>query len=834
MARSTEDPVTRPLPSYTSLSSHALYFLNSNLSSREDLDGAPTLLSELQIQSDALDRTLSELNEELQSHLTRHSSYSNRVASLFSNVHAQLDDLRCSSTHPPSGTSNFRNFWFLNFDFRLKAIDFCACLFVCIDGGSRRGMGEELQALAKEVARVETVRNYAETALKLDTLVGDIEDAVSSTMNRTLRRHPSTKNLEDMRAVALKSLTLIENVLSSVIKTYPQWTRLVSAVDHRIDRALAILRPQAIADHRALLASLGWPPPLSTLTSSNPDMKGSSDVQNPLFTMQGDLKLQYCESFLALCGLQELQRKRKSRQLEGHYKDVALHQPLWVIEELVNPISIASQRHFSKWIEKPEYIFALVYKITRDYVDSMDDLLQPLVDEAMLSGYSCREEWISAMVSSLSTYLAKEIFPIYVDQLEEESDTATQTQARVSWLHLVDLMIAFDKRVQSLAAHSGMILSLQEDGNMQKMSSLTVFCDRPDWLDLWAKIELSDTLYKLNSQMEDDRNWINKGQKVVLLSGQEENKSPLISTAVFRRLSSVIDRCQSLPSISLRSRFVKLTGAPIIHKFLDCLRQRCQEAEGLTALTDDNALIKVAKSVNAACYFESVLKELCEDVFFLEMGLNQSGKFETANDNGVTRKGSSEAPENGIFHEEIKKLEEFRTEWIEKLSTVVLRGFDVLCRDYIKNKKQWQEKSEEASTFSRSFIEAMDYLQGKLSVFEEGLNKMDFTRVWRSLAAGVDKLIFYSMLMGSVKFHDVGVERLWNDLTVLFGVFGAWCLRPEGFFPKVNDGLKLLRTAKKQLKNSLIVDERWLRDNGIRHLTAAEVEKIMKNRVFTS
>ncbi|KAH6794247.1 RINT-1 / TIP-1 family, partial [Perilla frutescens var. hirtella] len=146
--------------------------------------------------------------------------------------------------------------------------------------------------------------------------------------------------------------------------------------------------------------------------------------------MQGDLKLQYCESFLALCGLQELQRKRKYRQLEGHYKDIAIHQPLWVIEELVNPLSIASQRHFSKWIEKPDYIFALVYKITRDYVDSMDDLLQPLVDEAMLSGYSCREEWISAMVFSLSTYLAKEIFPIYISKLEEESETAIQTQAR--------------------------------------------------------------------------------------------------------------------------------------------------------------------------------------------------------------------------------------------------------------------------------------------------------------------------------------------------------------------------------------------------------------------
>ncbi|KAK4485681.1 hypothetical protein RD792_008325 [Penstemon davidsonii] len=773
-----EFPTTRPLPPHTSLSPQTLYFLNSKLSSGDELDGAPTLLSELQIQCDALDQTLSQLNQDLQSHLTRHSSHSDRVGSLFENIRTQLLDLRQSSARSPSES----------------------------DGRSRSGMGEELHTLAKDVARVETVRNYAETALKLDTLVGDIEDAVSSAMNTTLRRHPSTKNSQDTRALALRTLKLAEDVLNSVTKKHPQWNRLVSAVDHRIDRALAILRPQAIADHRALLASLGWPPPLSASISSNV-------VQNPLLTMDRDLKLQYSESFLALCGLQELQRQRKSRQLEGHYKDVSLHQPLWAIEELVNPISIASQRHFSKWIENPEYIFALVYKITREYVDSMDDLLQPLVDEAMLSGYSCREEWIAAMVSSLSTYLAKEIFPTYVGQLDEESDTEIQAQARISWLHLVDLMIAFDKRVQSLASHSGMLLPLEEDENMQKMSSMTVFCDRPDWLDIWAEIELTEMLHKLKSQIEDEKSWINESR--------EEDKSPLISSAVLRVISSVVDRCRSLPNISLRGRFVKLAGVPIIRKFLDCLLQRCQEAEGLTALTENNALTKVAKSINAASYFESVLNEWSEDVFFLEMGPNQSGKV------------PSDTPESGLFYEEIKRLDEFKTEWIEKLSTVVLRGFDSHCRDYIKNKKQWLDKSEEESSLSRSFIAAIDYLQGKMSVLEEGLNKIDFSKVWRSLAAGIDKFLFNSILIGNMKFSERGVQKLWNDITVLFGVFGGWCLRPEGFFPKVHEGLKLLKMANKHLKNTLIVEEIWLKENGIRQLSAAEVEKIVKNRVFT-
>lgn len=35
-----------------------------------------------------------------------------------------------------------------------------------------------------------------ETALKLDTLVGDIEDAVSHTMNKNLRKHSSVQNSE--------------------------------------------------------------------------------------------------------------------------------------------------------------------------------------------------------------------------------------------------------------------------------------------------------------------------------------------------------------------------------------------------------------------------------------------------------------------------------------------------------------------------------------------------------------------------------------------------------------------------------------------------------------
>lgn len=628
-----------------------------------------------------------------------------------------------------------------------------------------------------------------------------------------------------MRLLAIKNLKLTEDILTSVTKTHPQWVSLVSAVDHRVDRALAVLRPQAIADHRALLGSLGWPPPLSTLTSSTVNM---TKVPNPLFTMQGDLKHQYCENFFSLCSLQELQIRRKSRQLEGYNREVALHQPLWVIEELVNPISLVSQRHFSKWVEKPEFIFALVCKITSDYVDSMDELLQPLVDEAMLTGYSCREEWIAAMVSSLSTYLAKEIFPRYAGELNEERIMGSQIKARISWLHLVDLMISFDKRIKTLVEQSGISVSFQEDGNGQKISSLSVFCDRPDWLDLWADIELSDTLDKLNPECKDERNWTVKFQEAVPLS-DPEGKAPAISSAFLRHLSAVVDRCRSLPSNTLRLRFLRLVGKPIIQKFLDCVLHRCQEAEATTALTNDDALVKVANSINAARNLESVLKEWCEDIFFLELGLSQGdqlGMSVTETHSGV------ESLEIGLFDEEIGNLEAFGTEWVENITVVILRGFDVQCGDYTKNKKQWQEKGEEGLSVSKSLVGALDYLHGKMSVLEVNLNVIDFVRVWRSLAAGIDQLVFKNILMSNVKFYDGGVERFGSDLEVLFGVFAAWCLRPEGFFPKVNEGLKLLKMSEKNLKNGSAGGEKWLKENGIVHLSVAEADRIMKNRVF--
>ncbi|XP_047079968.1 RINT1-like protein MAG2 [Lolium rigidum] len=684
-----------------------------------------------------------------------------------------------------------------------------------VEAGSEKMLFEQLPPLATDVARVDMVRDYAEMALKLDSLIGDVEDAVSSSVTAKLKSRG--QNSEKTHHVAIEYLKTIEDLLASVTRTRPQWTRLISAVDHRVDRSLALLRPQAIVDHRALLSSLGWPPSLTGTQISDNNSGKSVETVNPLFSMKGDLTRKYSESFLSLCSLQELQKRRKARQLHGHNVDNQLRQPLWVIEELVNPLSAAAQHHFSKWVDNPEFVFALAFKITRDFVDSMDEILQPLVDKANLVGYSCREEWISGIVIALSTYLAKEIFPKQIELIQESSSSdasSAPSQARVSWLNLVDLMISFDKRTQDLLSGTGLLLSVKDDDNWQRVSVLSVFCDRPDWLEVWAEIERQEIFNNLQSAMENEKNWSKRVEGAMLEYGSDDYKSPAITGAVQQGLSLLIERARPIPSIALRAEFIRSSASPIISEFLGFMFRRCQEAEGLTALADDDALIKVSQSINAARHVESTLAQWCEDVFFLEMeNLSLVGE------------GGS------VFQQEIIQLKEFRSEWVDKISTVILRGFDGRSRDYLKNKRQWQEHSDEPA-ISRAIIESSGYMQGRLSKLEVGLNALDFVTLWRAVASGVDQMLFAGIFTGTPKFSNGGVERLHADLSVLFAVFQAWCLRPEGFFPRLSDGLKLLKVDERQLGDRMITDKNWLMEHGVRHLTAAEAEKIIKNRVY--
>ncbi|KAM0927151.1 hypothetical protein ACQ4PT_003242 [Festuca glaucescens] len=777
------------LPRPPDITSELRRFLDVRFCSPADLAAAADVEAEIRGRCAELESSVAELSARLADAAASYSSSLEAAGSALRGVHAGLAALEASTAKTGIRED--------------------------VEAGSEKMLFERLPPLATDVARVDMVRDYAETALKLDSLIGDVEGAVFSSVTAKLKSRG--QNSEKTHHVAIEYLKKIENLLASVTRTRPQWSRLISAVDHRVDRSLALLRPQAIVDHRALLSSLGWPPSLAGTQISNSNSGKSAETVNPLFSMKGDLTRKYSESFLSLCSLQELQKRRKARQLQGHNVDNQLRQPLWVIEELVNPLSAAAQHHFSKWVENPEFVFALAFKITRDFVDSMDEILQPLVDKANLVGYSCREEWISGIVIALSTYLAKEIFPKQIGLIQESSSSDASSgpsQARVSWLNLVDLMISFDKRTQDLLSGTGLLLSVKDDDNWQRVSVLSVFCDRPDWLEVWAEIERQEIFYNLKSAMEDEKNWSKRIEGAMVEYGSDDHKSPAITGAVQQGLSLLIERARPIPSIALRAEFIRSSASPIISEFLGFMFRRCQEAGGLTALADDDALIKVSQSINAARYVESTLTQWCEDVFFLEM-----------ENLPLVGEGGS------VFQQEINQLKEFRSEWVDKISTVILRAFDGRSRDYLKNKRQWQEHSEEPA-ISRAIIESSGYMQGRLSKLEVGLNALDFVTVWRVVASGVDQLLFAGIFTGSPKFSNGGVGRLHADLSVLFAVFQAWCLRPEGFFPRLSDGLKLLKVDEKQLGDRMITDKNWLREHGVRHLTAAEAEKIIKNRVY--
>lgn len=96
----------------------------------------------------------------------------------------------------------------------------------------------------------------------------------------------------------------------NVQNLHPHWSNLLKAVDTRVDKILGVLRPQVIADHRSLLASLGWPP---KLLSSDMQTEEAAGVPNPLVLMQGEKKQSFpklsCSLHIATCAVQKRRKE---------------------------------------------------------------------------------------------------------------------------------------------------------------------------------------------------------------------------------------------------------------------------------------------------------------------------------------------------------------------------------------------------------------------------------------------------------------------------------------------------------------------------------------------
>ncbi|GAV67177.1 RINT1_TIP1 domain-containing protein [Cephalotus follicularis] len=706
-------------------------------------------------------------------------------------------------------------------------------------------LGEELTKLVKELKRIEKIRNYLDSTLQLEALVGDLEDAVFSATLSNVPVSTDSGPKEQRLLQAINAMNGIEEVLVGVAKFQSQWHHLLDAVDMRVDQCLAILRPQIRADHRALLASLGWPPKLSM---SNKESEDISSLPNPLLLMQGARKKCYSESFLALCALQHLQTQREERRLTllGQKKyDIQL----WAIDELVYPIASRMEYHFLKWVDQPELIFTLVYKVTRDFVVGVDDVLQPLIDRARLVSYSATEAWVCAMVQMLSGFLANRVFSSLAENYKEK---LMKSEVISSWLHLIDLIVVFDKRMQSLLISETnffLVESGRFEGLMRGITVLMIFSDRPDWLKIWAKIELKDGWKKLKAELQEERAWVIGGKCVVdfsigtepeqfLLSSIEDYKAPLIAKSALEIAWEMIERCRSLSAILPRIQFIRSTAARFLWHFFKVLILRCKN-EFSYDYPDNDSLVRVCGSINSARYVEFKLQEWSDDVTFLEMRVAET-------DSGMCRKDVA-IDDDGFFHGEIKSLTEFETDWLIEIIAVLLRQFESLSWKYVQGNKPFEQEQEYLTehgvsivmdlAVSIDFVEALDTMRSQLHVLKMNLNSKDFSDLWRSVADGLDHFISCSMFSSNIELVDKGINQFVADMQALLLVFQPFCARPEAFFPCIREILKLFKMSKEEVKYLQwhVVDENGIKclpSSGISHLSFHQVDKILRNRKF--
>lgn len=602
---------------------------------------------------------------------------------------------------------------------------------------------------------------------------------------------------------AIKAMNDLE-VLVGLVKLRPQWHHLLKSVDARVDRTLAILRPQVFADHRALLASLGWPPKLSTSKIESEQVSG---LPNPLLLMQGEKRKSYSNSFLALCALQHIQTRRENRQLNlSGQKECTIQ--LWAIDELVSPIASRMEYHFSKWVDQPEFIFELAYKITRDFIVGVDDVLQPLIDIARLISYSAKEAWVSSMVQLLSEFLAKRIFSSLAERYKEKH---MKSEVISSWLHLIDLIVLFDKRIQSLVSSETSLFSTESErveSLSGSISVLMIFGNRPDWLKIWAKIELNNACSKLKTDLKDERAWTVDGKERAelhfdtqhfLISSREDHKAPLIAESALRITWEMVERCGTMPVVILRLQFIRLTAVRFLWYFFKVLLVQCKRTENFPDNPDDETLVRVCGSINAAKYIESKLRQWSDDVNFLEMKLAE-------NDSSNWRKDNS--TDYSFFGEEIRCLSELATNWLMDIISLLLRQFENLSWEYLQKMKHYERQPEDLApvevlsamdlTISVDFVEPLDALRCHLILLRMTLNAKDFLDLWRSVAEGLDHFISCSDITCGIQFFDGGINLFETDMQALFSVFQPFCVRPEAFFPCTRETIKLLKMKRGQ------------------------------------
>ncbi|KAL2622592.1 hypothetical protein R1flu_002797 [Riccia fluitans] len=895
------DTVTS-LPSKDAISPFLCDLLNGTFKTVEDLSSTPSLVARLLTELDNEKENFRKAQAEVLVTAARSLSQFGLLSKSLRNVNAKLENVRATRVplffgdkkHSGDGVSSMRNSsWKENESADVERIFKSGREEVVF---SRERMVEELEALAIEVARVEKVRVYAESALKLEQLVGDLEAAVTSISASVHSSAQSGASLLKLTR-AVKTMQTTETAVARIANAH--WDRLVSSVDLRVDRVAAILRPAVVAVHRNILSSIEWPPPFTA--------GGGEKLPNPLLEMQDVQERQYVESFMALTILQTVQQSRRERQL-NQYKQLndetarerrirarSIRAPLWAMDELVSPVAAKAEPFLIKWTTKPELAFALAFRLGQEFVDVIDDFLQPLIDKANLAGYSAREEWIFSLVNMMSLFLQTHVLPGLANDLQDDGEAGSVATAL--WLHIVDQTLAFDTRMKSLAIR---VLGLFGGGSMDEAQvedldnlsgpvvlSISAIADRDEWLELWAKVELEDVLSKLKVELQSDAAWTTKlkadtflglvqdgsqGSVSGLLGATVEDfRAPVGAHVVLSSMSAITDRCRSLLELRQQYVFVKTGVIPIAHEYLEELLRRCQELEAVTALADDSSIVTVATCLNAGRYCEYTLQEWGEDIFFLDL-------FQYRQEEEL-HEIAGEAVDGSIFDEEIVEFKKFRQEWLTKLVSSITRGFEARSREFIRNKKKWSEPDRGTQgpglhlapkdtakdlmddyfvnmlkefDVSSNLVDSLAVLQSQLSAMNGALDYVNFLEFWRSLAGELDQLLVNSIILGGAKFSEYGGWQLAADVRALFLLFKPYCVRPSGFFKSLHDAVILLTSPshdalillevlqsshaqpreRTEKKNKYVSDT--LRHYGVRKLEPSTVKKVLSCRLLSN
>ncbi|KAG4969864.1 hypothetical protein JHK85_036285 [Glycine max] len=789
-----EPPPSHPLPrlpSTADLTPQHAAFLDQHFRTKRDLSRESSNLP----LSSSLWQQCSELESRLLQYLTKRTiswiSRSFSVRSSLQQLSLALQSLSLCTSPQGIGSKRFR--WVLS---------------------------EEIPRLANEMNRIESLRCYLETAVQLEALVGDLEDAAlfviachtgnmfsSKLLISPISEDAATKH--DKLLQAIKAMSDIEEVLVGVVKFHPQWHCLLKSVDTRVDKILSALRPQALADHRALLISLGWPPKLISLKNGSDHI---TSLPNPLILMQEDKRRNYSQSFIALCALQHLQNRREERQLNSNLiKRDTQNIQLWAIDELVSPIASRMECHFTKWSEQPEYMFALAYKVTRDFISGIDDVLQPLIDKARLISCSAKDAWVSAMVQMLSGFLEKKVFRFLTERYKVKH---LKPDVSSSWLHLVDLIIAFDKKMQSLLNLDTCFLAVPGsfEGLSRGVSVLSIFCNRPDWLKVWAKIEFKNAWKKLKPELIEEKAWITSKKCIsgidteqeFLLLTVEDLKAPPIAEFFLKIIWEMIERCQTMPSSLSHAQFIRFTAGRFLWYFFKQLLFRFKATELCIDSSDDVAIVRVCGLINAARYIWIKLQEWSDVADFLEMKIVENDSSKPTQDDTMDN--------DCFFDEEIRSLSEMETNWLMEIIAVVLRQFEMLSWKYVQNNDSFEDDQDYTNpvedvdlVVSNDFVEALDALDSWLHTVKISLNKKDFLDLWRSIAEGLDHYISCSIVRSENWFSKMGVYQFEADMQALIFIFQPYCARPQAFFPCINEILKLLKLKKEERDNSQLL-----------------------------